>query len=95
MTNAYFVECYWPGVSPLDVANAVTHLASSREDADTVSWVDSILVPDDEIVLCVFEGPSAEAVRASAERAGLPAERIVTCVRVPTGIAVTRHDEAQ
>jgi hypothetical protein len=48
-----------------------------------VTWVDSILVPDDEIVLCIFEGRSVPSVRVSADRAGLPAERIVTCVQLP------------
>jgi hypothetical protein len=42
------------------------------------------LIPEDEIVFCVFEAPSADAVRTSADRAGLPAERIVTCVQLPT-----------
>ena len=87
MTQTYLVECFWPGVSEARVARAVRQLAVAGTGGDAVSWVDSILVPDDEIVLCVFEGRSVEAVRASAGRAGLPAERIVTCVQVPTLIS--------
>jgi hypothetical protein len=45
-------------------------------------WVESTLVAADEIVLSVFEADSPEAVRSSAARAGLAAERIVECVRL-------------
>jgi hypothetical protein len=79
VTQTFFVECYWPGVSEHDVASAVERLPNE----ESVSLLESILVPDDEIVLCVFEGPSAEAVRASACSCGLPAERIVDCVQLP------------
>jgi hypothetical protein len=79
VAQAYFVECYWPGVSESDVTTAVGRLPND----DSVSLVGSILVPADEILLCVFEGPSAEAVRASAHSCGLPAERIVDCVQLP------------
>ena len=91
MTHAYLVECFWPGVSERRVARAVRQLAALDPGRDAVSWLDAVLVPDDEIVLCVFEGRSVQAVRASAERAGLPAERIVTCVPVPTLIRGEEH----
>lgn len=87
------MECFWPGVSEGRVARAARQLAARATAGDAVAWVDSILVPDDEIVLCVFEGRSVEAVRASAVRAGLPAERIVTCVQMPT--LIPREEQAQ
>jgi Nickel responsive protein SCO4226-like len=93
MTQAYLVECFWPGVSEGRVAKAVRQLEAVDTGEDGVTWVDSILVPDDEIVLCVFEGRSMEAVRASADRAGLPAERIVACVQVPT--LIQREEQVQ
>jgi len=83
MSRTYFVECYWPGVREHDVADAVERLAREPAGEEPVALVESILVPADEIVLCVFEGPSVEAVRASAHGCGLPAERIVDCVQVP------------
>lgn len=91
MTHAYLVECFWPGVSEGRVTRAVRQLAKAGTGGEAVVWVDSILVPDDEIVLCVFEGRSAEAVRASAARAGLPAERVVSCVQLPTRIPREEH----
>jgi hypothetical protein len=93
VTQAYLVECFWPGVSEGRVSRAARRLAAVSTGGDAVVWVDSILVPDDEIVLCVFEGRSVEAVRASAVRAGLPAERVVSCVQMPTPIP--REEQVQ
>lgn len=45
----------------------------------TVSFLGSLLMPDDEVLLCLFAGGQAE-VRAVSERAGLPFERIVPCL---------------
>jgi len=73
----YLVECYWPGVSERELAERVAHVSGAE-----VTHLDSILVRDDEIVLCVFEGPSADAVRDATQRAGLPLERVVESVRV-------------
>jgi Protein of unknown function (DUF4242) len=78
--TTYFVECYWPGVDEPRLCEVIDRLAAkTRADVD---WVGSILIPEDEIVLCLATGPSAQAIRATAHIAGLPAERVVTCVRV-------------
>jgi len=82
MTQTYFVECYWPGVSEAQLEDAIDRLTAEHEGDEDVTWIDSTLIPADEIVLCVFEAPSEAAVRATASRAGLPSERIVKCVRV-------------
>jgi hypothetical protein len=79
--QTYVVECYWPGVDEPRLRSAVEQLPPG----DDASWVSSILIPDDEIVLCVVEATSADAVRASAQRVGLPAERVVTCIHVRVG----------
>jgi hypothetical protein len=76
--QTYVVECYWPGVDERRLTDAVERLPLD----DDASWISSILIPDDEIVLCVVEATSADGVRASARQAGLPAERIVACVHV-------------
>ncbi len=84
--TTYFVECYWPGVDEQLLTRAVERLASDRDRrTDAVAWLSSILFPDDEIVLCLAEGSSADAVRASAQAAALPTERIVPCVHVVPG----------
>jgi Protein of unknown function (DUF4242) len=81
--STYLVECYWPGVDELRLGEVVERLmvASPGQRGD-VGWVSSVLIPEDEIVLCLATGPSAEAIRATAQRAGLPAERVVPCVQV-------------
>ena len=82
--QTYLVECYWPGVSEPQLVDAIARTGREGETVtdEGVRLVESILIPTDEIVLCVFEGSSAGAVRAAAQRAGLPAERVVESVRV-------------
>jgi hypothetical protein len=77
--TTYLVECYWPGVAASDVAAA---LERATTDADA-HGVDSILVPEDEIVLCVFEGPSADAVLEASRRSGFPSERVTRSIHLP------------
>lgn len=78
MAQTYLVECYWPGVDP-DAVQAAIARSGAEED---VQCVDSILIPEDEIVLCVFEGPSADAVRDASLRSGLPSERVTRSVHI-------------
>lgn len=44
-----------------------------------VSFLGSLLMPEDEVLLCLFRGPRDD-VRAVIERADLPFERIVGCI---------------
>src|SRR4051794_39200394 len=77
-------ECFWPDVSEADlgaldrrVQQAVAELVPPR-----VRYLGSILLREDEVVLCQFDGPAA-AVRVIAERAQVPFERILHAVRSP------------
>lgn len=76
--RTYLVECYWPGVSETKLAEAVERAAGET----AARCVESILIPADEIVLCLFEARSAGAVRDATRRARLPSERIVESVRI-------------
>ncbi len=76
----YVVECFWPGVSEADV-HALDHRAQAAAaalagDGARVEYLGSILVRDDEVLLCLFEG-SPEAVRLAAARAAITFERIL------------------
>jgi hypothetical protein len=51
-----------------------------------VCFMRSIFVPDDETCFFLFEAPSADVVRAAAQRAALAFER-VTEVLTPAGLA--------
>jgi hypothetical protein len=81
--TTYFVECFWPGVSRNKVAAALRRLGDDR-----VRCLDTILVTEDEIVLCVLEAPSEPEIRAAAARAGLPSERVVECVQLVPGTTI-------
>jgi hypothetical protein len=79
MSDTFLVECYWSGVDPDEAAAVVSRLGDAE---GPVRWLGSILIPEDEIVLATVEARSADDVRASAQAAGLPAERVVACVRL-------------
>jgi hypothetical protein len=40
------------------------------------------LIPEEEVVFSVYEGPSAASVRQLNERAGIPVSRIVEAIAV-------------
>jgi hypothetical protein len=75
-------ECLLPGVTPAGAAaladRVKTELARSA-DQSRVAFLGSLLMPEDEVLLCLFTGPEAE-VRSVSERAGLPFERILRCL---------------
>jgi len=91
MTRTYLVECYRPGVSETCLADAIARLAVEPGSGDGVWWLDSILVPADETVLCLFRGATAAVIRQAAGQARLPAERVVECIQ----IATTNRDRSQ
>jgi hypothetical protein len=74
-TAASFVaECYWPDVHEEEVLELDQRiLASLSED---VRYLGSVLIREDEVVLCHFEG-TAEAIRRVAEQAHVPYERLL------------------
>jgi hypothetical protein len=80
-TSWQIAECLLPGITPA-IAEALgnqvrAELARSRSP---VSFIGSLLMPEDEVLLCLFAGPLAE-VRVASEGAGLPFERILGCLR--------------
>ena len=82
----YMVERHLPGFKADQLPSAAT-LAKrvtgemSREGTP-VRYLGSTFVPGEERCMCLFEGPSAEAVRQANERAGLPLQRIVEATNV-------------
>ena len=74
----YVAECFWPGVTQeeLDSLDERARTAASASSALPARYLGSILMREDEVVLCRFEG-TEDAVRALAERAAVPFERIV------------------
>jgi hypothetical protein len=56
----------------------------SREGTRVCS-ISCTLIPGEEVVFSVYEGPSTAAVRQLNERAGIPVSRIVEAIAVRGG----------
>jgi hypothetical protein len=79
-STRFIAECFWIGVKPQDL-NALdlrvqSCVVAMALDGESVRYLGSMLMPEDEVVLCFFEGSSA-TVRRAAERAQVPFERIL------------------
>ena len=72
--TSFVAECYWPDVREEDVRALDQRIAASL--ADDVRYLGSVLIREDEVVLCHFEG-SADAIRRVAKRARVPYERLL------------------
>jgi hypothetical protein len=81
-TGWQVAECLLPGLTPA-IAEALAERIRAElarlPDQGEVSYLGSLLMPEDEVLLCLFAGPLTE-VRAISERAELPFERILRCV---------------
>jgi hypothetical protein len=81
--TSYVAECYWPDVREEEVRTLDERIAAALDD--DVRYLGSVLLREDEVVLCQFEG-TADAIRRVAERAGVPYERLLAAT-------VTRAEE--
>jgi hypothetical protein len=76
----FVAKCYWPGVTEGELealAARATRVHPVRRD---VAYLGSLLFAADDLVLCLFEGPSRAAVKRAADRAGIPCERVMDSV---------------
>jgi hypothetical protein len=85
----YMVERHLPGFKaeqlPSAAALAKRTTGEMAKEGVPVRYLGSTFVPGEERCLCLFEGPSAEAVRQANVRAGLPLERIVEATNISPG----------
>jgi hypothetical protein len=75
----YLVERHFPeGLAiPVTSDGAELCLTIVERNVDrTVTWLHSYVSDDKRTSYCVYDGPSAEAIRAAAHDNGLPVERI-------------------
>jgi hypothetical protein len=49
----------------------------SNNTEDNVTWVHSYVTKDKRKTFCIYDAPSPEAIRKSAERNGLPVDNII------------------
>ncbi len=89
----YVAECFWIGVTEEDLRaldrRAAECAAEQSLDGGGVRYLGSILMRQDEVVLCFFEG-SASGVRRAAERAEIPFERILETTASPHAAELNR-----
>jgi hypothetical protein len=80
----FLAECFWPGVKESDLAaldrRADSTAVALSHNGEEVRYLGSLLMLDDEVVLCRFEG-SEDSVRRAAQNAAIPYERIVKATR--------------
>ena len=91
--NGRFVaECFWPDVDDADLVTFDRRIEWALADLKTepaVRYLGSILLREDEVVLCQFEG-RAESVRSVAERAEIPSSAS-SPPRAPLAAHKTQH----
>lgn len=78
-TESFVAECFWPDVGDADLVELdrrIEHAAAEPGSSWAVHYLGSILLREDEVVLCQFRG-AASAVRELAIRAQIPFERIL------------------
>ena len=87
--ESFVAECYWPDFDDADLAvldrridRAIAELAAGQ----SVRYLGSILLREDEVLLCRFEGAAGD-VRGVAERAEIPFDRILTTAYSPRPIS--------
>ena len=89
---SFIAECFWADVHESDLRALDERVEQSvlalRRADKPLRYLGSLLVREDEVVLCLFDGP-AEAVREVAERARVPFERIVETSRSPWSMPET------
>lgn len=82
----YLVERYWPGVTTGQLREALEQGRRVMEEMSgqghNIRDISCTLLPGEEVVFSVYEGPSATAVQQLNERAGIPFSRIVEAIVV-------------
>jgi hypothetical protein len=92
--QTYLVEHYRPGFTAERLEEwaarvRATAVGMARE-GEPVRYVRSTIVPTDESLLCLFEAPSDDLVRAVYARAGVPFERLNVVISDDTPATTTR-----
>ena len=82
----YMVERHLPGFKadqlPSAAALAKRVTGEMTKEGTPVRYLGSTFVPGEERCMCLFEGPSVDAVRRANERAGLPLQRIIEATNI-------------
>jgi hypothetical protein len=84
--HTWLVECFAPGIRPDGLAaigdEAAAAVARLQAGGAPIEYLGATLVPDDEVVLLHYRGPTAEAVRGATDRLSIECGRVVESVDV-------------
>lgn len=78
----YTAKCFWPGVTEDELRLAAARAGRNNEGQGQTVFRGALYLPDDELVLCLFEAGSHGSVKRASERAGMPCERVIDTVWV-------------
>ena len=75
----YAAKCYWPGVTAADLEQVAGRASRTGLDTGTgpVTYLGALLFAADDLVLCLFCGPSRAAVIQASDQLGIPTERLM------------------
>jgi hypothetical protein len=75
----YAAKCYWPGVTQADLEQVAERAATAGlgPGNTTATYLGALLFAADDLVLCLFQGPSRAAVIQASDRLGIPSERLM------------------
>lgn len=82
--SVYMVERDLKGISMEDLAGAqqaaIATAADMRAKGADISYIRSTFAPEDGRCMCLFDGESAEQVKALNDSAGLPYTQVVAAM---------------
>ena len=82
----YLVARRLPGITPDQLSEAASSAkrttAVMTREGTPVQYLRSTFIPGEETCFCLFEGPSADAVRTANARARLLYERIIEAMHM-------------
>jgi hypothetical protein len=82
----YTVELSLPQAGCADVQEAAARAREAteqmRREGEPVRFLRSIFVPEDDVCFLLYEGPSAQSVRAAALRAQFGPQRVDVALRL-------------
>jgi hypothetical protein len=86
----YAAKCYWPGVTQADLEQVAERAATAGLDPgrDGVAYLGALLFAADDLVLCLFCGPSRAAVLQASGRLGIPRERLMNSAWLGPGFPI-------
>lgn len=76
----YTAKCFWPGVTESELRRAAMRAGGETGQRPQTTFRGAVYLPGDELVLCLFDASSREAVKQASERAGMPCERVIESV---------------